>query len=64
MPTIALAAGCAVKLVSNILLVKIPSVNIYGAPIGSVLCQLTGFLIEFGCLSNVSADKDCEKPNS
>ncbi len=39
-PIKAMAAGAAVKLVSNFVLVSIPSVNIQGAAIGSILCNI------------------------
>ena len=56
-PTFALAAGCVIKLVSNVILIKIPSVNIYGAVIGSVICQFTVFIIEFYYLSKAIPGK-------
>ena len=46
-PAIALLAGGIVKLITNLVLVPIPEVNIYGAPIGSVLCQAIGCAITF-----------------
>lgn len=50
-PTLALAFGCVVKLISNVLLIRIPAVNIYGAVIGSVLCQMFVFAIQSVYLS-------------
>lgn len=46
-PAIALLAGGVVKLITNLVLVPIPEINIYGAPIGSVLCQAIGCAITF-----------------
>ncbi len=46
-PATALLIGGVLKLVVNLVLIPIPSVNIYGAPIGSVLCQAAGCIITF-----------------
>lgn len=46
-PTIALGIGVIVKFVVNILLIPIPQIGIYGAAIGSVLCHIVSFIIEF-----------------
>ncbi len=46
-PACALLAGGAAKLVANLVLVPMPEVNIYGAPIGSVLCQAIACIITF-----------------
>lgn len=46
-PAIALIAGGVVKLIVNLTLIPVPEINIYGAPIGSVLCQAIGCLITF-----------------
>ena len=46
-PAIALIIGGALKLIVNLTLIPIPEINIYGAPIGSVLCQAAGCLITF-----------------
>ncbi len=46
-PAIALLVGGIVKLITNLVLVPIPEINIYGAPIGSVLCQAIGCAITF-----------------
>ncbi len=34
-------AGCVVKIVSNLILVAIPEINIYGAAVSTVLCYMT-----------------------
>ncbi|MGN1097784.1 MAG: polysaccharide biosynthesis C-terminal domain-containing protein, partial [Clostridia bacterium] len=39
--------GGAVKLLINLTLIPVPSINIHGAPIGSVLCQAIAFFISF-----------------
>lgn len=44
-PAIALLCGGVVKLIVNLLLIPVPEINIYGAPIGSVLCQAIGCVI-------------------
>lgn len=45
-PAFALAVGCIVKTVLNCILISVPQINIYGAVIGSIMCQLTVFVIE------------------
>lgn len=45
-PATALGIGSALKLVLNILLISIPSLNIYGAVISTIVYQLTVFIIE------------------
>ncbi len=45
-PAAALAVGCIVKLAANLMLIRIPQINIYGAVIGSAVCQITVFMIE------------------
>ncbi len=46
-PAISVIAGGIVKLILNLILVPIPAINIYGAPIGSVVYQAIAFLISF-----------------
>ncbi len=46
-PAISILCGGAAKLISNLVLIPIPGINIYGAPVGSVLCQGIAFFISF-----------------
>ncbi len=46
-PAISILVGCVFKVVLNITLIRIPSVNIYGAAISSIVCQIVAFLINF-----------------
>ncbi len=46
-PAIGLLVGCAVKLVLNLVLIRIPGINIYGAVISTIACQVVAFLISF-----------------
>lgn len=46
-PAISVLAGGIVKLILNLVLVPVPWINIYGAPIGSIACQGIAFLISF-----------------
>lgn len=46
-PAIGLLVGCVIKLVLNLALIRITSVNIYGAVISSIACQFTAFLISY-----------------
>lgn len=48
-PIKAMAIGAAVKLVSNFALVSIPSVNIQGAAIGSILCNTV--MVAYGLIA-------------
>ena len=49
-PATALGIGCLVKLVLNIVLLKIPFFNVYGAAIGSIACHAVAFAIVFNVL--------------
>ena len=49
-PAIALAVGAAVKLILNVILISNPSINIYGAPISSITCQIIAFCISYTSL--------------
>lgn len=44
-PIISMAVGAAVKIGAEFLLVGMPSVNIFGAPVSTILCDLTIVLI-------------------
>lgn len=46
-PAIGLLVGCAVKLILNLVLIRIPEINIYGAVISTIACQIVAFLISF-----------------
>ena len=49
-PMMALLVGAIVKIVLNIILVQNPSINIYGAAISSIICQLITFIILYAVL--------------
>lgn len=49
-PAISLFFGCIAKIVLNIVLIRIPSVNIYGAAISSIACQFISCAICFAVL--------------
>ena len=49
-PAIALGIGCLVKLVLNLVLLRIPTLNVYGAAIGSIACHAVAFTIVFNVL--------------
>ena len=49
-PTISLATGVFVKFIFNITLIKIPSIGVYGAAWGSVVCHVVAFSIAFTML--------------
>ncbi len=44
---VAILIGCIFKVVLNLALIRIPSINIYGAAVSSIVCQLAAFLINF-----------------
>lgn len=46
-PAIGILAGCVCKVILNLTLIRIPSINIYGAAISSIVCQLVAFLVNF-----------------
>lgn len=50
-PAISLAVGAAIKLILNIILVSNPDINIIGAPISSIVCQIIAFLICYKALT-------------
>lgn len=49
-PAISVLAGGAVKVVCNLVLIPIPEINIYGAPIGSIACQAIAFFVSYSVL--------------
>lgn len=52
-PTISLGIGVVVKLILNLILLKIPILNIYGASIASVCCHIVAFVIAFTALNKI-----------
>ena len=56
-PIISLALGAGVKLVSEMLLVSSPTLNIFGAPMSTFLCSLTVLIANFYFLSEVTENK-------
>lgn len=46
-PAISLGCGVVVKLILNIVLIKIPEIGVNGAAIGSVVCHIISFTIGF-----------------
>ncbi len=61
-PAIGLIMGGAVKLIINLTLIPIPAINIYGAPIGSVLCQMIACAVTFTVLKkNLGFKLDAKK---
>lgn len=49
-PTYSLAAGVALKIVLNYVLVAIPSINVFGAPVASIVCYAVSMLINLACI--------------
>lgn len=52
-PAKGLLIGCIVKFILNILLIRRPEINIYGAPISSIVCQVISFIYSFSVLKKV-----------
>ncbi|MEE1225365.1 MAG: polysaccharide biosynthesis protein [Clostridia bacterium] len=50
-PALSILAGCVIKIALNIILIRQPQINIYGAAISSIACQITAFVINFVVLS-------------
>ena len=66
-PAIGILAGCVFKVALNLLLIRIPEINIYGAAISSIACQLIAFLVNFFVLIRyiplkITAGKYVAKP--
>ena len=66
-PAISLLFGCIAKIVLNIVLIRIPSINIYGAAISSIACQFISCAICFvvlakNCKLNIKPMKYILKP--
>lgn len=50
-PATGLLFGCIAKIILNIILIRQPSINIYGAAISSIVCQAIAFSICFAILA-------------
>lgn len=66
-PATGLLIGCIAKFILNTILIRQPGINIYGAPLGSVFCQIISFTYSFTVLSrnipvSVTAGKYILKP--
>ncbi|MBE7016258.1 MAG: polysaccharide biosynthesis protein [Ruminococcaceae bacterium] len=66
-PSTGLLIGCTAKFILNIILIRQPQINIYGAPIGSIVCQVISFTYGFTVLKrqvslNLSLKKFVVKP--
>lgn len=46
-PAIGILSGCVCKVILNLILIRIPEINIYGAAISSIVCQVVAFLVCF-----------------
>lgn len=49
-PATGLFIGCIAKFILNVVLIRIPEVNIFGAPISSIACQVISFAYGFTVL--------------
>jgi stage V sporulation protein B len=50
LPIISMSVGVIVKFISSYMLIRIPEINVMGAPIGSLLCNVTICVINLYCL--------------
>lgn len=57
LPIISMAAGTAVKIVVAYILIGIPQIGIYGAPISTTACYLTAMLFNFYFMSKYAGCK-------
>lgn len=57
MPIASLVVGAVVKVVSEWLLVSVPEINIFGAPISTFLCTTAIMVMNFGFLSKITGNK-------
>ena len=46
-PALGLSCGVVLKIILNFILIRIPSINIYGAAVSSIFCHLAAFLVCF-----------------
>lgn len=61
-PATGLLIGCIAKIILNITLIRIPEINIYGAAISSVVCQIISFSYCFRVLiKNLPLNMDLKK---
>lgn len=49
-PAKGLIIGCIAKFILNVILIRRPEINIYGAPISSIVCQVIAFSYSFSVL--------------
>lgn len=50
-PALGLIVGCIIKVILNVLLIRIPSINIMGAVISTIACQFAAFMVSFVVMS-------------
>lgn len=53
-PTLSLGIGVVIKLILNLILLRIPKLNIYGASIGTACCNIISFVIAFVALKKIA----------
>ena len=46
-PALSILVGCVFKVALNVILIRIPEINIYGAAVSSIVCQLAAFAVNF-----------------
>lgn len=51
-PAIALTCGSVVKIILNLILIRNPNINIYGATISSLICQVITFIITYRAIKS------------
>ncbi len=51
LPIVSMSIGVAVKFVSAYILISIPSIGIYGAPISTLLCYFTAMIVNFAFMA-------------
>lgn len=56
-PATGLLMGCIAKFILNVVLIRQPSINIYGAPISSIVCQVISFSYGFTVLCKQTSVK-------
>jgi stage V sporulation protein B len=49
-PALSILCGCVFKVILNVTLIRNPSINIYGAAISSIVCQLVAFIVNYSVL--------------
>ena len=54
-PIISMAVGALIKIISAYVLIGLPEINVFGAPISTLLCDISITVINFACIFKLGA---------